>query len=73
MSSDQSFYVMFNAHHEALTFTLPEAKWGARWTEVLNTYESSDPPSEDKTGPEARRRTGIESAAWSTVLLRRID
>ena len=25
---DDSFYVMFNAHHEPLEFTLPESKWG---------------------------------------------
>ena len=25
---DESFYVMFNAHHEPLAFKLPEEKWG---------------------------------------------
>ena len=28
---DDSYYVMFNAHHELLDFTLPDRKWGKRW------------------------------------------
>ena len=39
---DDSFYLMFNAHHEPLEFTLPEAKWGERWTVVLNTADEKD-------------------------------
>ena len=31
---DDSFYVMFNAHHEPVEFALPEA-WGERWTVIL--------------------------------------
>ncbi|AKH37167.1 MULTISPECIES: glycogen debranching protein GlgX [Nitrosomonas] len=34
---DDNFYVIFNAHHEALTFTLPGMEWGALWIKELDT------------------------------------
>lgn len=34
---DDSFYMIFNAHHEPLDFKLPPAKYGKQWTIVLNT------------------------------------
>ena len=37
---DDSFYVIFNAHHEALDFTLPGEKYGKQWKEILNTFEN---------------------------------
>ena len=34
---DQSFLLLFNAHHEPLTFTLPGASFGRRWDVVIDT------------------------------------
>jgi glycogen operon protein len=34
---DNSFLVLFNAHHEDITFSLPGPEWGKRWTKVLDT------------------------------------
>jgi isoamylase len=35
---DDSFYVLFNAHHETVPFRLPaRPEWGERWREVLDT------------------------------------
>ncbi|GAB3881710.1 glycogen debranching protein GlgX [Terrabacter terrigena] len=34
---DDSFLVMFNAHDEALTFTLPDEEYGPRWVPVIDT------------------------------------
>jgi isoamylase len=70
---DQSFYVMFNAHHEPLAFTMPEGKWGQRWTQVLNTYESSELLSDEKVGLEVAAGGTLKVQAWSTILLRRIQ
>ena len=42
---DDSFYLLFNGHHERLDFTLPSAEWGAQWQEAVNTataYVGSD-------------------------------
>jgi glycogen operon protein len=34
---DDSFCLLFNAHHETLTFTFPRGKWGKRWRTILDT------------------------------------
>jgi isoamylase len=34
---DDSFYLIFNAHHESLDFTLPPSKYGKTWDLVLDT------------------------------------
>jgi isoamylase len=36
---DDSFYVMFNAHHEPLEYALPERKYGKEWKKFLDTFE----------------------------------
>lgn len=36
---DDSFYLLFNGHHESIAFKLPEAKWGQKWTKVFSTHE----------------------------------
>jgi isoamylase len=41
---DDSFLVLFNAHHEALSFTMPAEKFGSRWKveiDTAGTHESS--------------------------------
>ncbi|WP_326642048.1 glycogen debranching protein GlgX [Streptosporangium sp. NBC_01755] len=37
--TDDSFLLLINAHHEEMTFTLPEAKYGKRWRRVLDTAD----------------------------------
>ncbi len=34
---DDSFYMIFNAFHDSMKFTLPIKKYGKKWTIVLNT------------------------------------
>ena len=36
---DDDFYLLFNAHHEPLTYRLPPARYGAGWIKVLDTAE----------------------------------
>ena len=69
---DDSFYTMFNAHHEAVEFTLPEAKWGDGWAVVLNTADETDYMSEEELGPEIEAGGRMHVQAWSLVLLKRI-
>jgi isoamylase len=38
---DDSFLLLFNAHHEDVTFVLPGREWGRRWVTELTTV--SDP------------------------------
>ena len=35
--TDDDFYVMINAYHEALAFRLPGEEWGRSWVRVLDT------------------------------------
>jgi isoamylase len=71
---DDSFYLLFNAHHEPIRFTLPSARWGQTWRRILDT---SDLQPEDRR--EARREghfvydagTAVEVGGRSVVLLRR--
>ena len=70
---DDSFYVMFNAHHEAVDFHLPARAWGERWTEVLDTFESGDEMSEERLGRELVAESVVKVEAWSLVLLRRLE
>jgi isoamylase len=69
---DDSFYIMFNAHHEALDFKLPPKAFGARWTQVLDTFESADELSEERLGREVNAGGRVRVHAWSLVLLRRL-
>jgi isoamylase len=69
---DESFYIMFNAHQEELTFTLPPARWGGRWTQVMNTFDAADEMSEERLGLELDAGAGVRVGPWSLVLLRLI-
>jgi isoamylase len=45
---DDSFLICFNAHHEELAFTMPEAAFGSRWRRVIDT---ADPDLRQPVGP----------------------
>jgi glycogen operon protein len=55
---DDSFYILFNAHHEPLEFVLPAAKYAPSWNVVLNTAETTN--KKDKTY-KAGDRIQVES------------
>jgi hypothetical protein len=40
---------------------------------VLNTYESGELLSDERTGPQIGAGDALTVQAWSTILLRRID
>ena len=40
---DDSFYVIFNAHHEPVQFTLPPEQFGKKWLPVLDTSTEAPP------------------------------
>jgi isoamylase len=70
---DDSFYAMFNANHQPVGFTLPEAKWGTAWTTILNTFDAVDDLNEEKVPETLGAGAEVEVTAWSFVLLRRIQ
>ena len=63
--SDDSFILLFNAHYEPVSFTLPPRRFAARWTTELNT-------AEPKSGGEIVSARGIVPVdSRSLVVLRR--
>jgi isoamylase len=66
---DDSFVIMFNAHHEDLEFTLPPAEYGPSWWVILDTAEEDNASVDegDVYGPNER----ILVAARSIVVLTR--
>jgi glycogen operon protein len=64
---DASFMLLFNGHHEPITFSLPTRRFGLRWTVVLSTADGSFGDG----GTTVAAREPIELEARSIVVLRR--
>jgi len=64
---DESFYLLFNANWEVITFTLPTGEWGARWSKIIDTAEAI-PDLRDQAGFPAGEK--IELEPHSVVVLR---
>ena len=62
---DDSFFLMFNAHHEPIDFLLPRGEFGARWIRILDTVESL--PRFYRAGQK------VPVADRSLCLLRRVE
>lgn len=59
---DDSFYLIFNAHHDELPFKLPAENYGNEWKVVLNT-------ANDETGTLYKAASEITAAGRSVVVL----
>ena len=46
--TDDSFIMIFNAHHEDIEFTLPKKDLGASWRLIVDTSDSGGYPDEEK-------------------------
>jgi len=62
---DDSFLVLFNAHHEALDFTLPSPDYGPEWMVIFDTAQELDAGTVLRAGHELR------ATARSTIVLTR--
>ncbi|MGH2942319.1 MAG: glycogen debranching protein GlgX [Solirubrobacteraceae bacterium] len=67
--TDDSFLLLFNGHHEDVTFTLPSRRWGQRWELELCTGE----PEAERGQFERGARQDIEVCPRSVTVLRRVD
>ncbi len=68
--ADDSFYILFNAHYEAMQFTLPTGPWGERWVLIVDTNERI-PDLRERSRKSAGEQVRLE--AYSMVVLRRVD
>ncbi len=64
---DDSFLVLFNAHHEDRTFTLPQQSFGEQWALELATAEPSARAGSARYGA----RSEVPVTAHSVVMLKR--
>jgi isoamylase len=64
---DESFLMLFNAHHEDVTFTLPNRRFGEHWSLVLSTTD----PDAEPNSVEVDALEDIVIGGRSLVLLRR--
>jgi isoamylase len=62
--TDDSFYLIFNAHHDALPFKLPSEKFGKTWTKVIDTSNNKIEPQGEYQAQEE-----ITVAGRSIILL----
>src|SRR5579872_2413124 len=67
---DDSFYIIFNAHTEAMEFRLPGAPWGACWTKVIDT---TWPRADLREQRPIRAGDAVQLQAYSLAVLRRIE
>ncbi len=65
--TDDSYVLLFNAHHDPVTFRLPTRRFGQRWQLELSTAE----PDAEAGARSWAARDEIEIEARSLVLLRR--
>jgi isoamylase len=63
---DDSFLVLFNAHHEPLKFGMPATMWGARWLRILDTADTFN----EGEAVDARKATTVD--ARSLAVFRRV-
>jgi isoamylase len=68
---DDSFYVLFNAHSEAIDFVLPDGAWGERWSVVLDTAELR-PPDDRRMDRVYDSLEKVTVEAWSLAVLKRV-
>ncbi|HUP50684.1 MAG TPA: glycogen debranching enzyme, partial [Thermoanaerobaculia bacterium] len=67
---DDSFYILYNAHYEAIRFRLPIGRWGDHWLMVIDTNE---PVPDLREQEELRAGEELSVQAYSVVVLRRVD
>jgi glycogen operon protein len=67
MIEDDSFLVLFNVHHEDMTFTLPARRFGAEWVHEICTFE----PQLQAGAQRSPSRGQVVVRARSMKLLRR--
>ena len=65
---DDSFLILFNAHHEDVTFTLPNRRFGQRWTGEVTTVGRGD----GSLDLEVEALDEVEVMSRSLMVLRRI-
>ena len=67
--TDDSFFILFNAHHEPQSYILPGSEWGTCWTRVMDTSQNGFLENTRTYAPEET----LEVAAMSVTVLQCCD
>jgi glycogen operon protein len=67
--TDDSFFLLFNGHYEAMPFTLPDIGAGERWDVAIDT---AAPMRDQAEGRAFKTGEPIEVDARSILVLRRV-
>jgi len=67
---DDSFYLLFNAHYDAISFHLPSGEWGKRWARIIDT---NDPIPDLRDQKAMQAGDDVNVAAHSLMVLRRLE
>ncbi|MFL5313211.1 MAG: glycogen debranching protein GlgX [Myxococcales bacterium] len=71
--TDDSFYFIFNAHHEPLQFTLPDGSFAQNWLKLIDTNDRPRRHDRRKGQQEFPAGGKIEVPARSLILLQKIE
>jgi glycogen operon protein len=63
---DDNFFIIFNAYHNGIDFKLPPARFGRKWTKVLDTHINFM----EETGETFKASASIHVEGRSVVLLK---
>jgi glycogen operon protein len=66
---DDSFFLLFNGHHEPIEFTLPDLGAGERWDVAIDT---AAPMLDDAESRAVKTGEPIEVDARSVLVLQRV-
>ena len=66
--TDERFLLLFNAHIDAIDFTIPVGDWGERWAYVIDT----DQPLLEELSVEVKAGDTIKAQCHSVVVLQRV-
>jgi glycogen operon protein len=64
--TDESFLVLFNAHHESMAFSVPDQRFGERWIRMVDTADALSEGEPAKAGDQ------VTAEGRSVVLMRRV-
>ena len=66
---DDSFLLLFNAHVDGVTFTVPEVSSGKRWSPIIDT---ADPEGFVEGAPDLEAGTATERPGLSLLVMQRV-
>ncbi len=70
---DDTFYLMFNANHDAVEYKLPPAKYGNNWVKILDTFDNYLEDKTEADGEHIPAESIFKVEARSIVLLKQIN